>query len=211
MAITGIGAIVAAVVLAAFSRLCAEEITACISYIILRSVSLAAHFLPTDLHERYAEEWQSYVNELPGMVTKCFAVIGLFLAADKIRREERMQRWQDEARDSQQFYGECQAFVDEINADSSFVVQKSLQETTAQWAEIMEKVDYGRTLVESTGKFQLTFINQFWYYRQLRLIEKGFDTNRPKRAVVRQTLDEMRKDLVLLRGRTQPKVLAPKQ
>lgn len=66
------------------SRLLADEFKAWIPWIIQRIIRRAIARLMPDQRERFAEEWQGHVNEVPGDIGKLRVALGLFAAARKM-------------------------------------------------------------------------------------------------------------------------------
>jgi hypothetical protein len=85
MALTaGIGLFTATLLTAALSRLAAEEIVAWTPKIVRLLVKVAVGFLPSDLQERFVEEWQGHEDEIPGNLSKLISAAGLTIAAWRI-------------------------------------------------------------------------------------------------------------------------------
>ncbi len=68
----------------AFSRLLTDEFKAWIPWIIQRVIRRAIARLMPDQRERFAEEWQGHVNEVPGDIGKLRVALGLLAAARKM-------------------------------------------------------------------------------------------------------------------------------
>ncbi len=82
--IASVGLFVLSVLAAALSRMVVSEIEAWNPSLIRHLVRLAVARLPVKHRGRYEEEWQSHVNEVPGVLGKLFAASGFLLAANKI-------------------------------------------------------------------------------------------------------------------------------
>lgn len=82
--ITGFGLFIASVLTAALSKVVVEECVAWAPWIVRRFIKIAVARLPENHRERFAEEWQSHVDEVPGVVAK------IFMAADFLRAAHRM-------------------------------------------------------------------------------------------------------------------------
>jgi hypothetical protein len=82
--ITGLGLIVVSILTAALSKILAEEMSAWNPSIIRRLIKLAVGRLPEGRRERFQEEWQSHVNEVPGQIGKLLVAAGLLFAAYKV-------------------------------------------------------------------------------------------------------------------------------
>jgi phage terminase Nu1 subunit (DNA packaging protein) len=59
---------------AAAARLLADEFKAWAPWIIERLIRRAVRELPQNLRERYEEEWQSHVDEIPGDIGKVISL-----------------------------------------------------------------------------------------------------------------------------------------
>jgi hypothetical protein len=68
----------------AVSRLLTDEFKAWIPWIIQRVIRRAVVRLPASQRERFEEEWQSHVNEVPGDVGKLTVALGFLTAARRI-------------------------------------------------------------------------------------------------------------------------------
>jgi hypothetical protein len=82
--VTGFGLFIVSVLTAALSRTLAEEIEAWIPSIIRSLIKLAVVRLPESQRERFEEEWQSHVSDVPGKVAKLIVAAGFLIAAYKI-------------------------------------------------------------------------------------------------------------------------------
>src|SRR5947209_13348830 len=68
----------------AISRLLTDEFKAWIPWIIQRIICRAIARLMPDQRQRFAEEWQGHVNEVPGDIGKLRVALGLLAAARKM-------------------------------------------------------------------------------------------------------------------------------
>jgi hypothetical protein len=71
---------------AASSKLVADEFKAWLPSVINHLIGWAIRSLPEDKRERYAEEWQSDIDETPGEIGKLIVGLGLLPAAWKLSR-----------------------------------------------------------------------------------------------------------------------------
>jgi hypothetical protein len=83
--ITGNGLFVVTVLTAALARLIVEEVSAWSPAFIRSLIKLAVRRLPENRRERFGEEWQSHINDVPGQVGKLLVAVGFFIAAYDIR------------------------------------------------------------------------------------------------------------------------------
>jgi hypothetical protein len=77
---------VLSVIAAASSKLAADEFKAWLPSVIKHLIGWAIRSLPDDKRERYAEEWQSHIDETPGEIGKLIVGLGLLPAAWKLSR-----------------------------------------------------------------------------------------------------------------------------
>lgn len=80
--LAGIGA----VVVAAFSKLAADELKAWTPRLVAAIVQCAIRILREDQRDRYAEEWRSHIDETPGEIGKLIVGLGLLAAAWNLSR-----------------------------------------------------------------------------------------------------------------------------
>jgi len=90
--ITGLGLFIVSVLIAALSRTVAEEIEAWSPSVIRGLIKLAVGRLPEGQRERFDEEWQSHVSEVPGKVGKLLVAAGLLFAAYNMALTDRRNR-----------------------------------------------------------------------------------------------------------------------
>jgi hypothetical protein len=92
-----IGLFVLSILGAALSGVLAKEIEAWSPSIIRGLIKLAVGRLPEKLRERFSEEWQSYVNDVPGVIGRVIEAARFLLAARRIatidRRGKELERW----------------------------------------------------------------------------------------------------------------------
>jgi hypothetical protein len=84
-----VGAVIAGitgVLAAAFSKQVADEFKAWTPRLISAIVQCAVRRLREDQRDRYAEEWQSHIDETPGEIGKIIVGLGLLPAAWKLSR-----------------------------------------------------------------------------------------------------------------------------
>jgi hypothetical protein len=87
--ITGPGVIVVSILTAFLSRILAEEMGAWSPSIIRSLIKFAVGRLPENQRERFEEEWQSHVNEVPGQVGKILVAVGFSMAAYDVALNDR--------------------------------------------------------------------------------------------------------------------------
>jgi hypothetical protein len=83
-AIVVIGIFFVGVLGAALSRQCGDEFKAWVPWIIKLLLQRAIARLPQGQRERYAEEWRSHLDQIPGEIGKLIVAIGLLSAARKM-------------------------------------------------------------------------------------------------------------------------------
>jgi hypothetical protein len=85
------------ILVAALSRILAADIEAWSPSIVRGLVKLAIGQLPERYRDRYEEEWQSHVNQVPGTFAKLITAAGLLPAAYRIAVSQRagneIERW----------------------------------------------------------------------------------------------------------------------
>lgn len=84
--------IVGSVLVGVLSRQLADEFKAWTPWLVQKLVLLAVGRMPKTQQERYAEEWSSFVNEIPGEVGKILAALGLSWAGFRIRYQARQRQ-----------------------------------------------------------------------------------------------------------------------
>jgi hypothetical protein len=84
--------VVGSIVTATLSRVFADDLKAWRPRLTKKIVALAVHKLSHAQRERYAEEWMSYVDEIPGEIGKVLAALGLLWAAAQIGLASRKDR-----------------------------------------------------------------------------------------------------------------------
>ncbi len=83
--------LVVGVLTAALSKILVGEIGAWCPRIVRNLIKLAVARLPENQQDRFDEEWQSHVNEVPGTVGKLLAAAGFLLAAHNLAKTNRVK------------------------------------------------------------------------------------------------------------------------
>jgi hypothetical protein len=79
-------AVIGGILAAALSKQMADEFKAWTPWLIKRLLDRAVSILPDKrLRDRFAEEWASYISEIPGEVGKILGALGLLRAAEQVR------------------------------------------------------------------------------------------------------------------------------
>jgi Fe-S cluster biosynthesis and repair protein YggX len=78
-------AVLGGMLVAALSRLVSDEFKAWRPWIVERLILIAERRLPAKHRKRLAEEWRSYIAEIPGDVGKVIAACGFIKASNTIR------------------------------------------------------------------------------------------------------------------------------
>lgn len=89
---TEVGLFLLSVLTAALSRILAAEFSSWNPWIVRRIIRFAILRLPKAQRERYEEEWQSHVDEVPGEVGKIIVASGLVPAACRMALRYRSNR-----------------------------------------------------------------------------------------------------------------------
>lgn len=85
--LAGIALAVLGVVGAALSRLLVDDLKAWLPRTVEELVKRAVRRLPEAHRERLSEEWGSYLNDVPGDLSKLFIALSLFYGAANVARE----------------------------------------------------------------------------------------------------------------------------
>jgi hypothetical protein len=115
---TGVDLFLVALLTAALSKMLAEEIGAWSTWIVRSLIKLAVAWSPENQQERFKEEWQSHINEVPGTIGKLFAAAGFLLAAQSMARTAKRNRiiegWLQTMAQSEIAWSEASMLVDAI-------------------------------------------------------------------------------------------------
>ena len=121
--ITGFGLFVASVLTAALSKVLAEDFVAWTPWIVGRFIKIAVARLPENYRERFAEEWQSHADEVPGIVAKIFMAAGCLRAAHRMALTERrdciVDRWMRTIGRANAAFSKSAVMMTAIQADTS--------------------------------------------------------------------------------------------
>src|SRR5258707_7526494 len=79
-----VGLAVLGVLGAAATKLIVDEVKAWIPWVIKHLIHCAVRLLPEERRERFSEEWQSHVEEIPGDLGKLVVAIGFLSASWKM-------------------------------------------------------------------------------------------------------------------------------
>jgi hypothetical protein len=88
---TSIIATIMGILVAASSKVLADELKAWRPYLVKKLIGFAVSRLREKQRERYNEEWSSYVEEMPGEIGRVLAAIGLVVAAVRIGHISRLE------------------------------------------------------------------------------------------------------------------------
>lgn len=80
----GLALTLVGIFVAAATRLLGDELKAWMPWVMKRLLDIAIQRLPEDQRERFAEEWSSHIDEIPGDVGKIVTAGGCILAARQI-------------------------------------------------------------------------------------------------------------------------------
>jgi hypothetical protein len=84
--LTAIGGTIVVIMLSATGRQVSDEFKAWTPHLAAKLVHSAVFVLPAEERERFAEEWLSHIDEIPGEVGKLVAAVGFIIAARRIAR-----------------------------------------------------------------------------------------------------------------------------
>ncbi len=93
--ISTVGLVAGSIVTALLARVVSEEIAAWSPRLTKYLVRLAVSRLPSHRRQRFAEEWESYLNDLPGQISRLIAAVGLCCAAWKINLGDQFSEGQE--------------------------------------------------------------------------------------------------------------------
>lgn len=97
-----IGGVLFTLLVAAFSRLWAEEIGALLSAVVCRIIKVAVSIVPEEKRERYEEEWASHICETPGSISQLVHSLGFVIAAfitcSDCKYEKQLNEWSEVVR-----------------------------------------------------------------------------------------------------------------
>jgi hypothetical protein len=88
--------ILSAVLVSALGRVLADDMKEWMPYFRKKIVALAVRFVPVNCRDRYLEEWESDLVEVPGELAKLSYAVGLILAALGISVTWRVEIWREE-------------------------------------------------------------------------------------------------------------------
>ena len=181
--IAGVGLFFLRIVAAALSRLVGAEIDAWIPSITRGLIKMGVGRLPEKHRGRFAEEWQSHINEVPGVVAKVFAAAGCLLAAHKIAWcSNEAEDWLQTIARIQQARSKVLMVVSAVRGDQSLASHEPLQSKVERLSLLLsesqseEQLQFNQ-LVEAISAYSAvpaTFFSRVRYWRELRSIRKGF-------------------------------------
>jgi hypothetical protein len=129
--IAGVGLFFVSVLVAALSRILAADIEAWILWVIRRLIRIAAGWLPENGRGRYKEEWEGYVDEVPGVVGKMLAAAGFLLAAPRMaltmRKSDEASSWLQTLAQIEAANAQIVKVVNAIRTDRSLDANGDLQ------------------------------------------------------------------------------------
>jgi hypothetical protein len=79
-----ISGLLVAILVPVATKLITDDVKAWLPWITNRLIERAVRSLPEGERQRYAEEWQSHVNEIPGDLSQIVVALGFNLAAGSI-------------------------------------------------------------------------------------------------------------------------------
>jgi len=128
--ITSLGLLVSTLA-AALSRMMAEEISAWTPSIIHGLVKLAVARLTDNQRARFEEEWQSHVNEVPGIIGKLLAAIGFLVAAEKMsiaaRHRQIVEDWLTKVKQVEASHSKLAETISLLRDDSRITAEEHVK------------------------------------------------------------------------------------
>jgi hypothetical protein len=188
--ITGTISFFSSVLTAAFSQICAAEFSSWNPWMVRRIVKIAVSWLPNTRRERYEEEWQSHVNEVPGEIGKILFAVGLLVAACNVR----LNAWRESP--SLLSLASIDAFCSEVSpAVRALRVDASIREQMDLVAEIVSHMEWNvdrrimslivaRLVINSYAVFRLTGVR--WPRLEQVIEVRGLDEALAKQVVLLQ-------------------------
>lgn len=220
--ITAVALFIVSLLTAVLSRVLAEEIEAWIPSIIRSLIKLAVAWLPENQRERFDEEWQSHVNEVPGRVGKLLSAAGFLLAAHRMalsfRGKQRVEGWLEMIAKREHSNSEFMKALNEIENDKgvenvssavsnvrSFLNQcnehyGSLAALVSQLADLPTIPTTPTTLIAKLRIRYLTYVAQKGFATMLHRVEpleKAF-------ADLIKLVDERKQQRTLMASATKP-------
>lgn len=115
-------AVVTALAVSIVAAVLVAEIKAWGPWVIRSLIKFAVRRLPEDQRARFDEEWQSYVNEIPGQIGKLVAAAGFLIAAyDSALNGVRQRMWAPLLAQLDDLESTTRAFVSAIQIDETLL------------------------------------------------------------------------------------------
>jgi len=181
--IASVGFFVLSVLAAALSRIVAAEMEAWSPSIMRNLIKLAVGRLPEDRRARFEEEWQSHVNEVPGVVGKILASAGFLLAAHRIalgvQHSNEVERWSRQLERLEEAHSKTLAVVNAIRRHSVLASHEEVQSLATEITSHLSDVKELRSQVaELLSAYSAAPRNVVWNLLHLwtrRRVDEGFD------------------------------------
>jgi hypothetical protein len=189
-------ALITNLVTAALSKIVGEEICAWSPRVITVIVNAAVRLLPHEQRERFAEEWHSYLDEIPGTVGKLIGATGLLVASCRIRMadwDDRYDhpRWMDGPKHLKQAYLRALDVIRDVAEDENLIsgdlalgslVQTLDNSLTEAWGPYEETAERAGEWVEELkrrrskhNKLVNEVLDIFWYRRVTKFLKPRYD------------------------------------
>jgi hypothetical protein len=181
--IAGAGLFALSILAAALSRLVAAEIEAWGPAIVCGLIKLAVGSLPEKHRERFGEEWQSHVDEVPGLVGKTVTAVGFLLAAHNMalpaRHAEEINIWLDKLAQIRDSHSKVIMVVEAIRGEHNLASDDGLtslvDELSFQLSTMKELDDRLAGGVIAYASVPPTIFSNALSWRRRRLVREELD------------------------------------
>jgi hypothetical protein len=209
--IASIGLFVLSILGAALSGILAKEIEAWSPSIIRGLIKLAVGQLPAKLRERFSEEWQSYLKDIPGVIGKVIEAARFLLAALRMaridRRGKEIERWEQKVAELEAFRSTIVVVVRSLDSiyailDSEGIavpdaLKSDVDHLNQALSEFTEKKD---KLAELVSADPPTLVAKVLSLRRRRRLLEEIGIASP--VIIQRKADEIMKKLKLRRRHT---------
>ncbi len=125
--------------------------------IIRRLIQLAVAWLPVDQQERYSEEWQAHVNEVPGKVGKFLLAAGFLIAAYNrsltFRHTELIESWREILARREDSYSKIMMVLNVVQNEKAIASRQDAMSAVSDLSSHMSECEkYNRELERSLSQ-----------------------------------------------------------
>jgi hypothetical protein len=178
---TGVWLFLVGLLTAALSRILADEIGAWSTWIIRSLIKLAVAWSPENQRERFAEEWHSHINEVPGTIGKVFAAAGFLLAAQSMARTAKRNRiiegWLHRVAQLEAPWSKAIILVNAIEDSKLLTSEENIRDLQRLSSALGEHKELLAQLVTTLKAASIpdNFIVRLRYRHKIKLIQQRFD------------------------------------